>query len=142
MKKVTFLLVALSISLGCFAQHRESREQEHHSRIIIAPSLSYGLGFGYGYPLYANPYYGYPYYGYPYWYRNPYYPQYYYRMPYQLSLKIQSIRLDYQNQISSARHDKSLSHSQKRAQIRYLKNQRDRAIITAERNYRPQRGRN
>ena len=66
---------------------------------------------------------GYPYYGYPYGYPNPY--GYSRGTPYKLSLQIQSIKIDYKNQIRDTRHNKSLSHSQKRQEIRTLKTERD-----------------
>ena len=56
-------------------------------------------------------------------------------MPYKLSLQIQSIKADYRDKIRDARKDKSLSHSQKRQEIRSLKAERDQEIIDAQRNF-------
>jgi hypothetical protein len=126
MKTLLIILVSVTLSLGVSAQHRVYY-QSYHPRVYISP-FSYGLGFGY-------PYLGYPYLGYPY-YGSPYGPNYGNRMPYKLSLQIQSIKIDYKNQIREARKDKSLSHSKRREEIRSLKSERDEAIIDAQRNYR------
>ncbi|MEO8860921.1 MAG: hypothetical protein ABI358_05825 [Ginsengibacter sp.] len=130
MKTILVILVFTSLSLGVSAQRKGGF---HHARssVIIVPSFSYG--FGYGYPVFGNPMFGSPY-GYPYGY-NPYYGAR--RMPYKLSLQIESIKVDYRNQIRNARNDKGLSHAQKRQEIRNLKAQRDQDIINAQRNYRP-----
>jgi hypothetical protein len=119
------------ISLGASAQRKGVYHHIYRPRVVVVPSV--GIGFGYGYPLYGYPYYGYPYYGYPYGYPNPYEQR---RIPYKLSLQIQSIKMDYRNQIKDARHNKSLSHSQKREEIRTLKNERDQAIIKAQEDFR------
>jgi hypothetical protein len=125
MKTLFIMLALVALSFGASAQ-RKSGYYHARSRIIIAPSISYGLGFGY-------PYFGYPVFGYPYGYGNPYYgPR---RMPYKLSLEIQSIRIDYKDKIRKARHDKSLSSSQRRQEIRALKTERDQQIIDAQRNF-------
>ena len=63
-------------------------------------------------------------------------------MPYKLSLEIQSIKADYKNKIREARKDKSLSHSQRRQEIRSLKTERDQDIINAQRNFSGQEGNN
>jgi hypothetical protein len=127
MKTLIIILVSVTLSLGAAAQHRVYYHA-YHPRVYIAP-YSYGLGFGY-------PYFGYPYFGYPY-YGNPFdYPFYGNRpMPYKLSLQIQSIKVDYKNKIREARKDKSLSHSQRRQEIRSLKAERDQDIINAQRNF-------
>ena len=56
-------------------------------------------------------------------------------MPYQLSLQIQTIRLDYKNKLREARHDKSLSHLQRKQKILSLKTERDQSIINAQRDF-------
>ena len=53
-----------------------------------------------------------------------------------LSLQIQSIKIDYKKQIKDVRHNKSISHAQRRQEIRTLKAERDQAIINAQINYR------
>ena len=121
MKTLLIILVSVTLSLGVSAQQKVYYHA-YHPRVYISP-FSYGFGFGY-------PYFGYPYYGYPYGY--PYYGN---RMPYKLSLEIQSIKTDYKNKIREARKDKSLSHSQRRQEIRSLKAERDQEIINAQRNF-------
>ncbi|MDQ6844758.1 MAG: hypothetical protein M3Z92_10455, partial [Bacteroidota bacterium] len=127
MKTILFMLIAVTLSLGVSAQ-RKGFYHVYHPRLYVAP-FSYSLGFGYG------PYLGYPYgspFGYPYRYPYPYYGN---RVPYKVSLQIQSIKADYQNKIRDVRHDKSLSHSQRRQEIRNLKNERDQEILNAKRDF-------
>lgn len=127
MKPLLIFFASLTLTLGASAQRKGGGHYHvYHPRVVIAPSV--GFGFGYGYPYFGYPYYGYPY-GYP--------SQYAYRgTPYKLSLQIQSIKIDYANQIRDARHNKSLSHSQRRQEIRSLKSERDQAIISAKQNFR------
>ena len=131
MKTLLIILASVSLSVGASAQRKEGFHHER-SRVIIVPSISYG--FGYGYPAFGNPMFGSPFYGYPYGY-DPYYGAR--TMPYKLSLQIESIKVDYRNQIRNARSDKSLGGAQKRQEVRNLKAQRDQDIINAQRNYRP-----
>ncbi|HEY5406190.1 MAG TPA: hypothetical protein VIJ92_03845 [Ginsengibacter sp.] len=126
MKTILIILASLMLGFGASAQRKGGYYHAYRPRVIVSPSV--GFGFGYGYP-----YLGYPYYGYPYGYQNPYG---YRGTPYKLSLEIQSIKIDYKNQIRDARHNKSLSHSQKRQEIRSLKSERDQAIISAQQNFR------
>jgi hypothetical protein len=134
MKTILIILVSITLGLGASAQRKGGYYHAYRPRVIVSPSV--GFGFGYGYPYYGYPYYGYPY-AYPYGYRTT---------PYKLSLEIQSIKLDYKNQIRDTRHNKSLSPSQRRQEIRTLKTERDQAIITAQQNFRygnnQNRGRN
>jgi hypothetical protein len=134
MKTLLIILASVTLSLGASAQRKVYYHAYHppvyHSRVYFTP-FSYGFGYGY-------PYFGYPYYGYPYGY--PYYGER--RMPYKLSLQIQSIKIDYKNKIKEARKDKSLSHSQRRQEIRSLKAERDQDIIDAQRNFRRSERRN
>lgn len=132
MKTLLIILGAVILSLGASAQHKVYY-RTYHPRVYISP-FSYGIG--YGYPYYGYPAFGYPSYGYPYGY--PYET----RVPYKLQLEIQSIKTDYKNQIRDVRHDKSLSHSKRRQEIRSLKGERDQAIIDAQRNYRRPRNNN
>ncbi|MDE3213622.1 MAG: hypothetical protein KGM98_10340 [Bacteroidota bacterium] len=133
------LIITLSLtifSLGAFAQRKEERAERYRrpieSRVVVVPSLQFGIG----YPYYGYPYYGYPLYGYPY-YGYPYRPYFYHnsRAYMSLEMNIQSIRLDYKNRIQGVRHDKGLSHAKKRAEIKSLKLERNRAIIDAQRDY-------
>ena len=137
MKTILITLVSVILSLGAPAQRKSYYRAYHpHPRVYISP-YSYSLGFGYpgfGYSYFGYPVYGYPYYGYPYSYGHPYFEGR--RMPYKLSLEIESIKADYRNKIRETRKDKSLSHSQRRHEIRSLKAERDQEIINAERNFR------
>lgn len=130
MKTIVIMLLALSISVGVSAQRKSGHVYVVRPRVVVVPSISYG--FGYGYP-YRSPYYSYPY-GYPY---GPMYPSYNTttRMPYKLSLEIQAIKSEYQAQIKNVRKDKGVSHAARRAQIRSLKADRDKAVYDAARNF-------
>jgi len=130
MKTFFGVLIALTVSLGATAQRKGGFYHSYSPRVIVAPSVGFGLGLGYGYSYWGYPFFGYPYFGYPY--RTPYG----YRNSYNLSLQIQSIKLEYKNQIRDTRHNSSLTHVQRREAIRTLKTQREQAIITAEQNYR------
>ena len=123
MKTPLIMLISVTLSLGVSAQ-RKGYYRVYTPRVYVAP-VRVGVGFGYGYP-----YFGYPYYTSPYGY--PYYDN---GMPYRLSLQIESIKEDYRNKIRDARYDNSLSHSQKREEIRDLKTERDKAIIDAKINF-------
>ena len=99
-----------------------SAQRHFHSRVVVVgggygPYYPYGYGIGLGYPY---PYY--PYYGYP-------------SRPTKLDLKIEDIKNDYQEKIWAARHDNSLSHKERRQEVRQLKHDRDQEIIDARRNY-------
>ncbi|KAA9041528.1 hypothetical protein FW778_05770 [Ginsengibacter hankyongi] len=139
MKTLLILLVSTGLAFGASAQVRVDHDRDgyHHSyrpgtRIIVSPSVGFGWGYGAPYPYYGYPGYGYPF-GYPYDYPAPYE---YRGTPYKLALQIQSIKLDYKNQIRDARHNKSMSHTQRREEIRRLKTERDQAIISAQQNFR------
>jgi hypothetical protein len=127
MKTILIIIASLTISLGASAQRKGGGFVHGYSpRVVVVPSINYGLGYGYpyfGYPFYFSPYgYGYPYYG------NG-------RASYGLSMEIQSIKVNYRNKIREIRNDKSLSHVQKRQEIRSLKGERDQAIADAQRNF-------
>jgi hypothetical protein len=95
------------------------------------PRTYVGVGFGLGYPWWG---WGYGWYG-P-WYGG--YPAYYYgygAMPNQLELQVQDIKNDYEQQIKDVRHDKALTHKERRAKIDQLKIDRDNAIIQARHDY-------
>ena len=139
MKTLLIVFTLSSLSLGASAQKNGGHYggSYHHiyraPRVIVAPSV--GFGWGYGYPYLGYPYFGYPYYGYPYPYGNPYYGSR--REPYKLSLQIQSIKTDYKKQIKDVRHNKSISHAEKKKEVQNLKAERDQEIINAQINYRP-----
>lgn len=137
------MLISIVISLGVSAQrkgdsdaHNGNTEErsdytpEFHSRVYDVP-LNYGMG--YNYPYYGYSYYGYPYYGSPFWY-SPFHNRNRV-VQYKLSLQLKSIKMDYENKIKQVRHDKSLSHLQKRENIRSLKNERDQSIVNAEKDF-------
>lgn len=120
MKKFFVVLLSMIIVFSASAQkyrgvHSYGHYYRPRTRVVV------GLGAGY-YPWYGP--YDYGYWGYP-----------YYGRPTGLQLKIEDIRADYSDRIWSARHDKSLSRSDRRKQIHQLKSERDAAIRDAERNY-------
>lgn len=129
MKRVLVIMMALSLCASAFAQRKGGGYYHvYRPRVVVVPSIGFGVGYGYpfyGYPLYAYPY-AFPYYGYPYGYQ---------RTPSKLALQIQSINLDYKNRIKTVRHDKSLSRSERRNEIRNLKTEKEQAIIQAQRDF-------
>ena len=129
MKGILAILVLLSICAGASAQKYGGGFYRGYSapRVVVVPRVSYGIGLGYG----GYPYYGYSPYGYPYGYRS----SYGYRTSSKLDLQVQSIKLDYKKQIKDTRHDKTLTHTERRSDIRKLKNEREQAIITAQENF-------
>ena len=130
MKKILIVLLSVMFALGASAQHRSSHHHVYRSRVVVVPSLSYGIGYGYPY---FNPYFGSPYFGYPYGYPNPFYQER--RMPYKLTLQINAIREDYRNKIKNTRRDNTLSHADKKNTIRSLKQERDQEIVNAEKDF-------
>lgn len=134
MKKTIIVMLSLILTVGASAQ-RVSHGGGHIShvpvtRVYVSP---YSYGFGYGYPYFGSSYFGYGPFGYsPFGYR---YTSNYRGMPYALSLQIETIKSDYQNQIKATRSDKSISNGQRRQNIRSLKDQRDKDIVTAKMDY-------
>lgn len=118
------MLISVTLSLGVSAQRKgyyhayRGYYHTYRPRVYVSP-FSYGLSYGY------------PYYGYPYGFD----PNYRGVMPYKLALQIESIKDDYKNRIKEVRMDKSLSHSQRRQEIRNLKTERDEDIVNAKRNF-------
>jgi len=97
------------------------------------PRTYVGVGLGFGYPFGYYPYGWYGPWGYPYA-----YPPYYYgygAMPTQLELQIKDIKNDYDQQIKDVRHDKALTHSEKRQKVDQLKVDRDNAVVQARHDY-------
>lgn len=129
MKTILIILTSLTLSLGASAQ-RKGFYHGTGTRVYVVPSFNYGLNYGL---VYGYPYFGYPFYFNPYGYGYPYYGNS--RGSYNLSLKIQSIKVGYRNKIQTTRNDKSISHAQRRQQIRTLKTEREQAIINAQRDY-------
>ncbi len=130
MKTIWVMALSLGLFSSAFAQRKITVYHAQPSRVVVAPSVGFRVGVGY-------PYYGYGYrFGSPYYYGAPYYGyrNYYgsYRNNSKLNLQIESIKLDYKKQIKDVRHDKSITHTERRAQIRDLKNEREQAIISAQ----------
>src|SRR6185312_5805307 len=114
MKTLLIIFASFFLAMGASAQRKGSYHHVYRPRVVVVPSVSFGYGVGFGYPYFGNPYFGNPYFGYPY--GNPFYESR--RMPSQLSLDIQSIRNEYQYKIKDVRKDKSISHAEKRKEIR------------------------
>ena len=96
-----------------YAAHHYSRPRVMVSAGVYSPFYPYG---------YLGPYYPYP---------NTTYPV----MPTRLEIKIDNIRNDYSDRIWSARHDKTISRTERRATILKLKHERDQAILDTKSNY-------
>ncbi|MBS1621753.1 MAG: hypothetical protein JST10_00325 [Bacteroidetes bacterium] len=122
MKRLLIILVSMAVSIGASSQHGKTSYIKYprpRSHVVIVR------------PVYYPPYY----YGYytPLYY--PFRPVYRYPGETRLEIKIDSIRNDYRDKIWSARHDKSLSRSQRKETIHQLKHDRDLAINQAEAGY-------
>jgi hypothetical protein len=137
-KRLFILLFSLGLAFGASAQRFGG-----HGGVAFGhggyygggyyPRTYVGVGFGFGYPFGYYPYGGYGPWGYPYA-----YPPYYYgygAMPTQLELQIKDIKNDFDQQIKDVRHDKALSHSEKRQKIDQLKADRDNAVVQARHDY-------
>lgn len=125
MKQIIAILAVLAITTGAMAAPGASFHPAPRP-VVIVHQPYYG-GFGY------RPYWGYnalynPYYGYGYGYR-------YAVRPSKLDLNIEEINNDYSDQISDVRHDKSISGSERRSQIRDLRHERNDRIIQAKKDY-------
>ena len=120
MKTILIICFALVITTGAAAQKYGGR---HYYR----PRVSTYVGIGTGYYPYYSPFYS------PYYY--PYYGEPYYARPTKLEMQIADIKSDYNDRIWSARHDKSLSLSARKKEIRSLKSERDKAVRDAAYNY-------
>jgi len=79
-------------------------------------------GYAPYYPLYPYSYFGYPYYSYPY-------------RPTKLDLKIEDIKNDYKEKIWAVKHNSSLTHKEKRAQVHQLKHDREAEILDTRLNF-------
>lgn len=131
MKTLLIIFASLSIAMAASAQRKGNYHHVYRPRVVVVPSVSFGYGVGFGNPYFGNPYFGNPYFYYPY--GNPFYESR--RMPSELSLNIQSIKNEYQYKIRDVRKDKSISHSERRKEIRSLKAERDQAIIDAQKDF-------
>lgn len=140
MKTLLITIVSLGLAAGASAQ-RGGHAIAHGGGFYHAPVYHYsyprtyvGVGLGFGYPW------GYGFYS-P-WGWAPYgygaYPPYYYGygvMPPQLAGEIQGIKEDYSQQIKDVRHDKALTHKDKRTKIDQLKLDRDAAVTKARHDF-------
>jgi len=145
-KKLLIVLFSLGLAYGASAQRGFAGHGYvgggfhggyHHyyaPRVYYAPSylgwgwgVGLGWGWGWGIPGWYGPAY-YPY-GYP--------PYYYGRGPMPLALQdqIDGIKSDYKAQIKDVKHDKALSHSEKKQKINSLEQERDAAITQARHDF-------
>jgi hypothetical protein len=127
MKKLLIVVLSVGLALGASAQHAGHSGGGFVYRPHVAVGVGFGYGFGFGYPFY--PYYGYGPWGYP-----PYYYGYG-AAPSRLNYQIEGIKTDFKAQIKDTRHDKSLTHKEKRERIRQLKLDRDKAVVQARKDY-------
>ena len=121
MKTILMFCLAFVITASASAQ-KNSRYRYPQSRVHT--SISVGIGSPYYSPFY-RPY--------------PYYSASVYSRPTRLENEIAEIKADYNDRIWSARHDDSLSKSERKREIRRLKSERDRAVRDAEYNYHRRR---
>ena len=129
MKKLVIILLSLGLVTGAYAQrgHVIAGGGYHY---YVRPSVT----VGFGYPFY--PYYGFGYYPFAYYpFGYPYPPGYGYYRPSKLSMQIEDIKNDYHDKIVSARHDKSLTHAERKEKIHELKQERDQQINDTKSNY-------
>ena len=125
MKTIVMFGLALVIASAASAQ-KYNRHRYPQPR--VRSSISIGIGSPYHSPFYSP-------YSRPY----PYYSAPIYSRPTRLDNEIANIRAEYNDRIWSARHDKSLSKSERKREIRLLKSERDRAIRDAQYNYHRRR---
>ena len=120
MKKLLIVIFSVGIASAAFARHGPvARTYYYHPRVIV------GLGA-------YSPFY--PYYGFGY---SPFYPYpaYGYSRSSKMQVKIEDIKNDYHDKINSAKADKSLSHADRKATVKRLKQERDQAIDDLKKNY-------
>jgi hypothetical protein len=143
-KKLFIILFSLGLAVGASAQRgighgyvgggfHGGYHPHYAPRVYYAPSYyggwGWGLGFGLGWgmPGWYGPW------GYPYG-----YPAYYYGrgpIPEALQVQIDGIKSDYKAQIKDVKHDKALSHSDRKEKINSLEQQRDAAITQARHDF-------
>jgi hypothetical protein len=125
MKTILMFCLAFVITIGASAQKYSS-----HPYIYPPPRVHTSISVGIGSPSpYYSPFYSpYPFYGAP-----------IYSRPTRLENEIADIKADYNDRIWSAKHDNSLSRSERKREIRRLKSERDRAVRDAEFNYHRKR---
>jgi hypothetical protein len=122
MKTVIMFGLAFVITASASAQKR-SRYSPPRTHTSVS------IGIGGGYSLYYSPF------SRPY----PYYSSPIYSRSSRLDNEIANIKADYNDRIWSVRHDNSFSRSERKAEIRRLKSERDRAVRDAQYNYHRRR---
>jgi len=125
MKTILMFCLAIVITSAVSAQ---KYGRDRYPRTRVRTSIGIGIGTPY-YSPYSSPFYR------PY----PYYSTPIYSRPSRLDNEIADIKADYNDRIWSARHDNSLSKSERKREIRRLKMERDRAVRDAEYNYHRRR---
>ncbi len=121
------IIITIGLALGVSAQKVVGRGGYH----TIRPRVSVGLGWGYS-PFYApygfySPFYS-PWYYPPYGYNNGYRPS-------RLDRTVQDIKSDYADRIKSVRMQDDLTGKEKRQTIRELRQERDKAVVQAQKDY-------
>ena len=122
MKTTLMFCLAIVMTIAASAQRYSKRNPPR-----VRSSISIGIGTPFYQPYYS-PYRSRPFYGTPGYIR-----------PSRLDLEIADIKADYNDRIWSVRHDKSVSKSRRKAEIRRLKSERDRAIRDAQFSYHRRR---
>ena len=117
MRTIVMFCLAIVVASAASAQ---KYDRHRYSRPRVRTSMSVGIGSPYYSPFY-RPY--------------PYYSAPISSRPTRLYSDIANIKAEYNDRIWSARHDKSLSKSERKREMRLLKSERDRAIRDAEYNY-------
>jgi hypothetical protein len=129
MKTIVMVCLAVVITTAASAQ-KYNRNRSPHPR--VRTSISVGIGSPY-YSPYRSPYYS------PFYRSYPYYNTPVYIRPSRLDNEIADIKADYNDRIWSVRHDKSIPKSERKAEIRRLRSERDRVVRDAEYNYHRRR---
>lgn len=133
MKKIITALFAIGITLSVFAgdTHPKVATNMHFSspkvRVVrVVPAYFYRpfYGYRYGFNSFYSPF------GY-----DRFVSPYGYQRQSDLDLQLEKINNDYQHQISTVRHDKSLTKAERKQEIRDLRHERNDAIIDAKRDY-------
>ena len=120
MKKLIVIMICVGAAFTAAAQKVVRTVPVYHHVYAFRPVYGFGIGY---YPPFYSPF---GYYGLPY---GAYYPYgAVYSKPTRLEREEENIRADYADRIYSVRQDDSLTHKQKREEIRALKKQRDQEI--------------
>ena len=110
-----------------FAITTSASAQKYNSYPYPQPRVHTSISLGLGYYPYYSPFY------------QPYYSVPLYTRPTRLENEIANIKADYNDRIWSVKHDRSLSNSERKNEIRRLKTERDKSIRDAEYNYHRRR---